>query len=38
MINIREYWQKKNDIEESDDGFAMLQEIAKSRHCLVKRK
>ncbi|CUQ35318.1 Ribosome biogenesis GTPase A [Dorea longicatena] len=24
------------NIEESDDGFAMLQEIAKSRHCLVK--
>lgn len=27
---------EKYDIEESDDGFAMLQEIAKSRHCLVK--
>lgn len=28
--------EEKYDIEESDDGFAMLQEIAKSRHCLVK--
>ena len=27
---------EKYDIEESDDGFAMLQEIAKSRHCVVK--
>ena len=27
---------EKYDFEESDDGFAMLQEIAKSRHCLVK--